>query len=301
MTDKNIAFVGLGIMGAPMAAHLVRAGYVVTGHDHKVTAMAALSDTGGGSAATIADAVADADVVITMLPDSSDVESAALGQHGIYRNARHGALHIDCSTIRPDVAAALARQAADHRIAAVDAPVSGGQGGAREATLSIMAGGSPDEFARARPILGALGNTVVHVGGHGAGQTVKAANQLIVAGNIELLAEALTFLRAQSVDINAAVRVLAGGLAGSTVLSRKAPSMLARDFTPGFRMDLHHKDMGIVTAAARQAGVVIPLGAHVAQLVASARAQGNGGLDHSALLLGVERLSGLEGQPGGRL
>jgi 2-hydroxy-3-oxopropionate reductase len=300
MTDKNIAFIGLGIMGAPMAAHIVRAGYVVTGHDHKAAAMAALADAGGGSAATIADAVADADVVITMLPDSSDVESAALGQHGIYRNAHPGALHIDCSTIRPDVAAALARQAADHQIAALDAPVSGGQSGAQEAALSIMVGGTPDEFARARPILGALGSTVAHLGGHGAGQTVKAANQLIVAGHIELVAEALTFLRAHSVDIDAALQVLAGGLAGSTVLSRKAQGMLARDFTPGFRIDLHHKDMGIVTAAARRAGVIIPLGDHVAQLVASVKAQGDGGLDHSALLLAVERLSGLETQPGGR-
>lgn len=300
MTGKNIAFIGLGIMGAPMAANLVQAGYSVTGHDHKDAAMAALADAGGGSAATIAEAVVGADVVITMLPDSPHVEDAALGEDGIYRNAHPGALHIDCSTIRPDAAAALARQAAEHGIAAVDAPVSGGQSGAQDATLSIMAGGTRDEFARARPILSALGSTVAHVGGHGAGQTVKAANQLIVAGHIELLAEALTFLRAHSVDIGAAVHVLAGGLAGSTVLSRKAPTMLARDFTPGFRIDLHHKDMGIVTAAARQAGVVIPLGGHVAQLVASAKAQGNGSLDHSALLLSVERLSGLEAQPGGR-
>jgi len=300
MTGKNIAFIGLGIMGAPMAANLVQAGYSVTGHDHKDAAMAALADVGGGSAASIAEAVAGADVVITMLPDSPHVEDAALGEDGIYRSAHPGALHIDCSTIRPDAAAALARQAAEHGIAAVDAPVSGGQSGAQDATLSIMAGGTPDEFARARPILSALGSTVAHVGGHGAGQIVKAANQLIVAGHIELLAEALTFLRAHKVEIGAAVRVLAGGLAGSTVLSRKAPSMLARDFTPGFRIDLHHKDMGIITAAARQAGVVIPLGNHVAQLVASAKAQGNGGLDHSALLLAVERLSGLEAQPGGR-
>jgi 2-hydroxy-3-oxopropionate reductase len=300
MTDKNVAFIGLGIMGAPMAAHLARAGYAVTGHDHKDAAMAALAGAGGGSAATIAGAVAGADVVITMLPDGGDVESAALGQDGIYRYAPPGALHIDCSTIRPDVAAALARHAAEHRIAAVDAPVSGGQSGAQEAALSIMVGGTPGEFARARPILRALGSTVAHVGGHGAGQTVKAANQLIVAGHIGLLAEALTFLRAHDVDIDAALHVLAGGLAGSTVLGRKARGMLARDFTPGFRIDLHHKDMGIVTAAARQAGVIIPLGAQAAQLIAAVRAQGGGSLDHSALLLAVERLSGLETQPGGR-
>src|SRR5262249_53996666 len=139
----------------------------------------------------------------------------------------------------------------------------------------------------------AVGKTIVHVGPNGAGQTVKAANQLIVAGNIELLAEAITFLQAYGVDLDAAVKVLGGGLAGPPVLDQKAPKMLARNFQPGFRIELHNKDLGIVTSAAREAGVVIPLGAVVAQLMASALANGDGGLDHSGLLRGVERLSGL--------
>ncbi len=292
MSDKNIAVIGLGIMGAPMAANLARAGFVVTGRDHHDPAMAALVEAGGLRSETIAEAVADADVVITMLPDSPDVEAVALGPYGIYAHARPGTLHIDCSSIRPDVAVLLAEQAAAHGIAALDAPVSGGQGGAVDATLSIMVGGEPGDVARARPILDVVGGTVEHVGGHGAGQTVKAANQLLVAGHIELLAEALTFLRAHDVDIDAAVKVLAGGLAGSAVINRKAAAMLAGDFTPGFRIDLHHKDMGIVTDAARRAGVVIPLGAQVAQLVASLKAQGDGTLDHGALMLTVERMSG---------
>jgi 2-hydroxy-3-oxopropionate reductase len=141
-------------------------------------------------------------------------------------------------------------------------------------------------------VLEAVGSTVVHVGPAGSGQTVKAANQLIVAGTIQLVAEALVFLEAHGVDTDAAVTVLAGGLAGNRILDRKAAGMRAREFTPGFRVDLHHKDMGIVTAAAREAGVVVPLGGLVAQLVAAARAAGDGGLDHSALLRGVERLSG---------
>ncbi|HEY2042135.1 MAG TPA: NAD-binding protein, partial [Jatrophihabitans sp.] len=143
-----------------------------------------------------------------------------------------------------------------------------------------------------RPILEEVGTTIAHVGPSGAGQTVKAANQLIVAGTIELVAESIVFLEAYGVDLDAAITVLAGGLAGNQILERKAASMLKREFAPGFRIDLHHKDMGIVTSAAREAGVAIPLGAHVAQLVASVRAQGHGGLDHSALLLGVENLSG---------
>jgi 2-hydroxy-3-oxopropionate reductase len=164
--------------------------------------------------------------------------------------------------------------------------------GAIDGTLSIMVGGSPEDVEAARPVLEAIGRTVVRVGPPGSGQTVKAANQLIVAGTIELVAEAMVFLDAYGVDREAAIKVLGGGLAGSAILDRKAPTMLARTFKPGFRVDLHHKDLGIVQAAAREAGVVIPLGAVVSQLMAALRAQGHGSLDHSALLLLVEQLSG---------
>jgi 2-hydroxy-3-oxopropionate reductase len=155
-----------------------------------------------------------------------------------------------------------------------------------------MVGGKAADFEAAREVFNAVGKTIVHVGPAGSGQTVKAANQLIVAGTIELVAEAIVFLEAYGVDTEAAVKVLAGGLAGNQILERKAPGMLARSFQPGFRIDLHHKDMGIVTSAAREAGVVIPLGAVVAELVAALKAQGHGDLDHSALLKGVEQLSG---------
>ena len=199
---------------------------------------------------------------------------------------------IDFSSIRPDVTTALAAQAAERGFRLIDAPVSGGEAGAINAALSIMVGGTPEDFESAKPILDVVGKTVVHVGPNGSGQTVKAANQLIVAGNIQLLAEAIVFLEAYGVDTKAAVEVLGGGLAGSAVLNQKAQKMLDRSFEPGFRIDLHHKDLGIVTAAAREAGVVAPLGAVVAELMASARANGDGGLDHSALFRGVERLSG---------
>jgi 2-hydroxy-3-oxopropionate reductase len=288
----TIAFIGLGIMGAPMAGHLIDASHDVVGHNRSRPAVDKLVERGGRAASSVADAVRDAEVVITMVPDSPDVEQVALGDEGVYAAAKPGTLHIDCSTIRPDVARALAAAGHERGIRVVDAPVSGGEAGAKEGTLSIMVGGAAEDVEASRPYLDVVGGTVVHVGPAGAGQTVKAANQLIVAGNIELLAEALVFLEAHGVDTEAATEVLGGGLAGSTVLQRKAAGMRAREFAPGFRIDLHHKDMGIVTAAAREAGVTIPLGAHVAQLVGALRAMGHGDLDHSALLLLVEKLSG---------
>jgi 2-hydroxy-3-oxopropionate reductase len=285
----SIAVIGLGIMGGPMAANLVKAGFDVVGVDLRAEHLARLTEQGGRAADSVAEAVAGADVVLTILPDSPDVEDVA---QDIFAHARPGTLWIDSSTIRPDVSVRLAGVAAAQGIRAVDAPVSGGEAGAIEASLSIMVGATAADFAAAEPVLDVVGSTVVHVGAVGSGQTVKAANQLIVAGTIELVAEAIVFLEAHDVDAATAVAVLAGGLAGNRILDRKASGMLARTFEPGFRVDLHHKDLGIVTAAARQAGVAIPLGAAVAQLMGTLRAQGYGGLDHSALLLQVEQLSG---------
>ena len=247
-------------------------------------------EAGGRAAGSVAEAVAGADVVALMLPDSPDVESVLAG--GVLDTAAPGTLVVDFSTIRPDVARDLAARAAAKGLRMIDAPVSGGQAGAENATLSIMVGGAGPDVEAARPLLDVVGKTVVHVGPAGAGQTVKAANQLVVAGNIALLAEALAFLQAHGADLGAAVEVLGGGLAGSAVLDQKASRMLDGDFTPGFRIDLHHKDMGIVSEAARSAGVVTPVGALVAQLVAATRAAGDGDLDHSALFRTVERLNG---------
>jgi 2-hydroxy-3-oxopropionate reductase len=296
MTESKptVAVIGLGIMGAPMAANLVKAGYEVVGYNRSRGKVDALVDAGGRGAGSIAEAAQTADVIITMLPDSPDVEGAALGEDGLIAHAKSGATWIDCSSIRPDVAVTVAKAATDAGVKAIDAPVSGGEQGAKEATLSIMVGGEAEDVEAVRPVLEAVGKTIVHVGPSGSGQTVKAANQLIVAGNYELVAEAIVFLRAYGVDTEAALKVLAGGLAGSTVLNRKGASMLAGQFAPGFRIDLHHKDMGIVLESARAKGVTIPLGALTAQLISALRAQGDGGLDHSALLRGVERLSGQE-------
>ena len=285
----NLAFIGLGIMGSPMAVHLQRAGYHVTGYNKRRDRSGPLVAAGGRKAGSVAEAVAGAEIVALMVPDSPDVQEVLAG---VFDAAKPGTLIIDFSTIRPDVTAELAASAKDQGFRILDAPVSGGEAGAKNAALSIMVGGEAADFAAARPVFDAVGQTIVHVGPNGAGQTVKAANQLIVGTHIQVLAEALVFLEAYGVDTAAALDVLAGGLAGSKVLDAKRANMTGRTFTPGFRVDLHHKDMGIITAAAREAGVVLPVGAIVAQLMASARASGDGGLDHSALLRGVERLSG---------
>ncbi|MFC9688166.1 2-hydroxy-3-oxopropionate reductase [Kribbella sp. NPDC056951] len=285
----NIAFIGLGIMGNPMAVHLAQAGHTVAGLDRSVERTAELVAAGGRAASSVADVVKGADVICVMVPDSPDVQDVL---EDVFQEAETGTLIIDFSSIRPDVTQQLAAQAQALGFRLLDAPVSGGEAGAKNAVLSIMVGGSAEDFAEARELFDVVGKTIVHVGPSGSGQTVKAANQLIVAANIQAVAEAVVFLEAYGVDTAAALEVLGGGLAGSTVLQQKRANMLSRSFEPGFRIDLHHKDMGIVTAAAREAGVVVPLGSLVAQLVASARVNGDGGLDHSALLRGVERLSG---------
>ena len=292
-----IAVIGLGVMGLPMAQNLVTAGYPVTGFNRSSGRLDELAASGGARGGSIADAVGSADVIITMLPDAPDVTAVLQGSDGVFSHARGGAAVIEMSTIAPRVARELAAAATDSGMAFLDAPVSGGESGAIEGTLSIMVGGPAHTLAGVRPVLDVLGATIAHVGPAGAGQTVKAANQLIVAGTIQVVAEALTFLDAHEIDLETACSVLAGGLAGNRILDRKAGAMIAHDFRPGFRAELHHKDLGILTAAAREAGVVIPVGALTAELMASLCAQGRGELDHSALLLAVEQLSGRSERP----
>lgn len=286
----KIAFIGLGIMGAPMAEHLLRAGHEVRGFTRSQQ-YERLVGAGGSGAANIAQAVHGAEVIAIMVPDSNDVRAVLSGPAGVFAHATKGALIIDFSSIRPDVAAELAVEAAEHGMRMLDAPVSGGEAGAIAGTLSIMVGGDSEVFDAAKPILDIVGGTIVHVGPSGAGQTVKAANQLMVAVHIQALSEAMLFLEAHGVDLNAAIEVLSGGLAGSAVLTQKAEKMRTREFSPGFRIKLHHKDMGIITSAAREAGLPIPAGSLVAQLIAAAHARGDSDLDHSALFRVTESLT----------
>jgi 2-hydroxy-3-oxopropionate reductase len=287
----TVGFIGFGIMGAPMATNLAKAGFTVVGFSRTAGRVAECSTKGITLAGSLEELVRASDVVITMLPDSPDVEAVVLGEGGVFAHAARGLLYIDMSTIRPDVAVIVAAAGAALGVDVLDAPVSGGEAGAIEGSLSIMVGGATDAFERARRYLDAMGRTVVHVGPSGSGQTVKAANQLIVAANLQGLAEAVVFLEAHGVAMAPAVEVLGGGLAGSTVLQRKSANMLDRSFAPGFRLSLFHKDMGIIQSAARDKGVTTLLGSLVAQVIASLVARGDGDLDHSAMIRVVDELS----------
>lgn len=294
----KLAFIGLGIMGSPMAINLQQAGHEVVGYNRTPERVDALVAAGGARAASIAEAVNGAAIVAVMVPDSPDVVDVLTGEQGVFAHAQPGALIIDFSSIRPDVAIQLSDEAISRGFRFLDAPVSGGEAGAKAGTLSVMVGGAAADFHSAMEVFQAVGRTIRHLGASGAGQTVKAANQLLVGGHLALLAEALTFLQAYEVDLPAAVEVLGGGLAGSAVLDQKAEKMLDREFSPGFRIDLHHKDLGIFSAAAREAGLSTPVGAIVAQIMAAARAQGHGELDHSAVFNAVASLSSGGDEPG---
>jgi 2-hydroxy-3-oxopropionate reductase len=290
----KIGFIGLGIMGSPMAGHLAKAGYDVAGYDLAEAGPAKLAAAGGRRAASIADAVEDADLVITMLPADPHVEAVVLGEDGVFAHIKPGTLFIDFSSVKPGTSQKVAKAGAERGVRVLDAPVSGGEKGAIDAVLSIMVGGEPADYEAASPIFELVGKTSALCGPHGAGQAVKAANQLVVGGTYALVAEAIVLMEALGVDAKAGLDMLAGGLAASRILDLKRDSMLARDFTPGFRIDLHHKDMGTVLDAARQADVALPLSLQVAALIQAARAQGLGHLDHSALLAVIEHLNGTD-------
>ncbi|MBK1783651.1 NAD(P)-dependent oxidoreductase [Prauserella cavernicola] len=288
-----IGFVGPGVMGRPMAANLVRAGHEVRVYGRSAESRARAEDTGGTVVDSVRDACAGAEVVFTVLTDGAAVLDAIDGEDGVLAAMEPGAVLVDHSTISPAESLRVHAAAAEAGVGCLDAPVSGGEAGAVEGALSIMVGGDADTLATVRPLLDVVGATIVHVGEAGAGQVVKAANQLMVAGHLQMLAEALVFLRAHGADLPAALDVLGGGLAGSTVLQRKRANMLEGDFTPGFRIDLHDKDLGIVTQAVREQGLALPATSLLSTLVASVKARGDGALDHSALYGLAAALNGI--------
>lgn len=288
-----IAFIGLGVMGKPMAKNLLAAGHDLVVHSRSPGPVGELVAAGAAAASSPAEAVADAGCVITMLPDSPDVESVMLGEGGVLDSVAAETLIIDMSTIRPETSRKIAERAEVVGAYCLDAPVSGGEKGAIDGTLSVMVGGYEVTFERARPILEVVGETVVHVGPAGAGQTVKAANQILVGGTLALLAEAVVLLASHGLEAERAFEVLAGGMAGSRVLDMKAATMLAGEFQPGFRSSLHHKDLQIALDAATDARVTVPMTSTVAQLFAALRATGRGDLDHSAVVTIIEDLSGV--------
>lgn len=287
----NVGFIGLGVMGHPMALNLISAGHRVVGTSRSVATRDRAAVAGIPVTDSVADAVAGAEVVITMLPDSPDVRQVALGPGGILENIAADATYIDMSTIGPDVARDVARAFVNAGHPVLDAPVSGGEAGAVEGALSIMIGGEASTIESMRGVLEAMGSTITHVGPAGAGQVVKAANQLVVAAHLQALAEAVTFLEAEGANVEAALTAISRGLGGSTVIDRKAAAVLAGEFGPGFRVDLHDKDLRIVNEAASMSGVVLPVTGMVTEFMHALVADGDGTLDHSALVLHARRLN----------
>ena len=293
MPEGRVGFIGLGIMGRPMALNLRHAGYPLVVHNRtQAKADEFVAGEGGATAGSPREVASTTDVVITMLPDSPDVEAVYFGEEGVLAGARSGQLLIDMSSIAPAVARAVASAASELGADALDAPVSGGDVGARDGTLSIMVGGSEAAFGRAAALFDVLGKTVVHMGDAGAGQTAKACNQILVAVTIEAVSEALVLASKAGVDPERLLDVLSGGLAGNRVMEVRRRNFLEHDFTPGFKLELHHKDLGIALRTARELGVYVPTTAIVDQMLAALQAAGDGGLDHSALLKVIEEGSG---------
>ena len=294
MAKDRVGFIGLGVMGKPMARNLLNTGHELVVSSRTRASVDEVAGDGATAAGSPREVAEQADVTILMLPDSPQVRDVLDGDDGLLAGARSGSLVIDMSTISPVVTREIAEECGARGIGWVDAPVSGGDVGAREATLSIMAGGSDEDYARAKPLFEALGKTIVHVGPVGAGQVVKACNQVVVALTIEAVSEALVLGSKAGVDPATIVEVLSGGLAANKVMEVRGRNFLEHDFTPGFRIDLHHKDLGIALQTAREYGVALPNTAAVDQMLQALRGNGRGGSDHSALLTHIEDLSNHE-------
>ena len=281
---ESIGFIGLGVMGRPMALNLLAAGFALTVLDRTPSTVAALVESGAETAPTPRAVAERCDIIILMLPDSPDVEEVTVGSDGLLAGLRPGTLIIDMSTISPVVTRRLAALVEAAASGWLDAPVSGGDKGAIEGTLSIMVGGEEADFARAKPVLNVLGGTIVRLGPVGSGQTVKAANQIVVAAVFQGLAEALTLTKHSGVDTELVVAVLQGGLAHTRCLELRKANYLQGSYPPGFRVALHHKDLGIALDAGRAAGVPLPVTSLVREFMGSMIARGGEGLDHSGLI-----------------
>ncbi|MCA1691054.1 MAG: 2-hydroxy-3-oxopropionate reductase [Acidimicrobiales bacterium] len=292
MAGEKIGFVGLGIMGKPMAKNLIKAGHQLVVHNDSGAADELKGE--GAEGADSHKAVAEeCDIVITCLPASAEVEEVYRGDEGLLAGASEGDLLIDMSTISPLVTKELAREASEAGVRTLDAPISGGEPGAIAGELSIMVGGDEEDFERAKPLFEAMG-TPVHVGEAGSGQIVKACNQIIVGIVLEGVSEALVLGSKAGVDPAKIIEAVSGGLAGTKVMDQKRDKFLEHDFEPGFRVELHHKDLGIALATAREVGVPLPVTALVDQMLQELQVKGRGELDHSAVLSVIEDAAGHE-------
>jgi 2-hydroxy-3-oxopropionate reductase len=295
MTDNSrpetICFIGLGTMGREMAINLMKAGHRVQAFDVRREAVAGLVTLGAQACPSIAAAATDAAVAITMLPDTPDVESVVYGDGGLLANPPTGRLVIDMSTIAPGAARRMSTEFESAGVDFLDAPVSGGPGGARSATLSIMVGGRAEAFARAEKVFAGMGTTITHVGASGAGQTVKLCNQLICGINIQAICEAIALGRASGVDLHQLRSVLLGGSAASWMLDKLGPAMIEGDANAGFRIDLMLKDLRLVQEQAQALAVPLPATALMTSQYIEARAHGEGGNGNQALFRVYDRMT----------
>ncbi len=291
---EHLGFIGLGIMGRGMAMNLLRAGFPLTVWNRTAERAEPLAAAGAAAASSPAALAAVSDIIITCVSDTPDVEAVILGPQGVLAGIRPGSLVVDMSTISPQATRRIAALLAERGAAMLDAPVSGGSEGAANGTLSIMVGGEAADVQRALPVLQAMGKRITHVGPHGAGQTVKLVNQVMVVGNCLAMAEGLLLAQAGGVDLARTLEAVSGGAAGSWMLSNRGPQILARDWRPGFTVALQQKDLRLVLEAADQQGVPLPGTALIFQLYRTLEAKGLSGDGNHALVKALETLAGFE-------
>lgn len=291
---KKIGFIGLGVMGLPMARNLIKAGYEVTAYDVRKEAMDAIAKDGAALGTSPADVASKTEVIITMLPNSPHVKSAVLGANGVIEGAKPGSIVIDMSSIAPGASKEIAQALKAKGVRMLDAPVSGGEPGAIAGTLAIMVGGAQEDFDECLDILKVMGKSVTRVGEIGAGNTTKLANQIIVALNIAAVGEAFVLGTKAGVDPEAIFEAIKGGLAGSNVMNAKVPLLLDRKFDPGFRIDLHIKDLVNALETGRDVGAPLPFTSLVMEVLQALKVQGKGSWDHGAISTFFEGLAGVE-------
>ncbi|MBX0331015.1 NAD(P)-dependent oxidoreductase [Oscillochloris sp. ZM17-4] len=291
---ERIGFIGLGIMGRGMVGNLLRAGFELTVWNRTAGRADEFVAAGAAAAASPAEVAASSDIIITCVSDTPDVLAVTLGAGGLIHGARAGSLVIDMSTISPQAAREMAEALAARGVASLDAPISGGSEGAAKGTLSIMVGGEAADVARAMPAFQAMGKAITHVGGHGAGQTVKLVNQILVVGNMLAVAEALVFAQASGADLEKTLAAVTPGAAGSWMLTNRGPQVITRDWRPGFTIDLQQKDLRLVLEAADQVGAPVQATATIFQMYRTLQAAGLGAEGNHALVKAIERLSGIE-------
>ena len=290
---QAIGFIGLGIMGRPMARNLLKAGYPLIVHSRSRGPVDELVAAGAKAGTSPKGVASRSDVLITMLPNSPDVELVAVGKDGIVEGARPGLVYVDMSTISPIVSQKVGQALQAKGVRMLDAPVSGGEKGAIDGALSIMVGGDKDVFDAVLPVLQAMGKTITLLGPLGFGGFTKLANQIIVAVNLTALGEALTLAKKAGLDRELTLKALAGGLAGSKCMEQKTANYVAGSYKPGFKIDLHFKDLGLIMESARTLGVPLPATAVVQELFSALRVKGRGDLDHSAVITLLEDLAGI--------